>query len=167
MHSMFIQTNWRKPLYTFSWLTSIIIYRKTNEMPRFTIQKSKIQSSFHRHRMPTPSTSVGPTPQAVKVTTTTTTTTGCGSSSCSRNGDGDKGSNYSCKNIHQRSVSPLSEVCRCADVAIILPNKAESHSVALPRNKKRTTTEDWRHLLQERWRVWGGRGVTHTELRSH
>lgn len=108
------------------------------------------------------------TPQAGKVTTTTTTTTtGCGSRSCSRNGYGDKGSNYSCKNIHQCGVSPLSEVCRCADVAIILPNKAESHSVALPRNKKRTTTEDWRHLLQERWRVWGGRGVTHTELRSH
>lgn len=81
------------------------------------------------------------------------------------NGDEDKGPNYSCKNIHQRSVPPPTEVCRCADVAIVLPNKAESHTVALPRQKK----DNNRGLTSSPAGAVGvgGREVTHTELRSH
>lgn len=51
----------------------------------------------------------------------------------------------------QHSFPPPTKVCRCYN------GSSQQSWVTLWhfQGRKRTTTEDWRHLLQERWRRWG------------
>lgn len=62
------------------------------------------------------------------------------------------------------ALPPPSEVCRCADVAIVLANKAESHRGTSKAGKGQQQGTD---VISCRSGRGGGGSVTHTELRSH